>query len=75
LCALLFDEMEIKECLYYDIGSDRIIGFEDLGDNCEEQFVNQVLVFMLQGLHKTWKQSTAHYFYTMGVKLKNCSFV
>jgi hypothetical protein len=47
LCALLFYEMDIKECLYCDIGSDRIIGLEDLGDNCGEQFANKVLVFML----------------------------
>jgi hypothetical protein len=63
LCALLFDEMDIKECLYCDIGSDRIIGFEDLGDNCGEQFANKVLVFMLQGLYKTWKQPIAYYYY------------
>jgi hypothetical protein len=63
LCALLFDEMDIKECLYCDIGSDRIIGLEDLGDNCGEQFANKVLVFMLQGLYKTWKQPIAYYYY------------
>jgi hypothetical protein len=68
LCALLFDEMDIKECLYYDIGSDRIIGFENLGDNCGEQFANKVLVFMLQGLHKTWKQPIAYYFSHNGCK-------
>lgn len=30
-CTLCFDEMSIKANLFYDIGKDAIIGFEDFG--------------------------------------------
>lgn len=62
-CALLFDEMDIKEHLQYDNHSDRIIGFEELDDNYNsKKLTNKVLVFMLQGLVRNWKQPVAYYY-------------
>jgi hypothetical protein len=62
-CVLLFDEIDIKEQFHYDIGSDRVIGYEDYGR--EELFIksaNKALVFMCQGLSRNWKKPVAYYF-------------
>lgn len=50
MCVLLFDEMDLSQNLQYDVASDGILGFEDLGDgNVSEKYGNRALVFMCQG--------------------------
>ena len=66
LCALVFDEMSIKEFLQYESSSDRIEGFEDFGEVGTSAFVaNHALVFMVRGLYSKWKQPIG-YFLTSG---------
>lgn len=57
-CTLLFDEMALDATLTYDKKSDSIFGFEE--NNLK--FANHVLVFMLRGLRKKFKQPIAYYF-------------
>ncbi|XP_044756674.1 uncharacterized protein LOC123315151 isoform X1 [Coccinella septempunctata] len=75
-CALLFDEMDIKEGVQYDMGEDKILGFEDFGDtNFSKRLATKALVFMLVGLGKNWKQPVAYYFSHRGcnaAELKKC---
>lgn len=78
-CALLFDEIDIKANVQYDIGEDKILGFEDFGvDNNEnKELAKKALVFMLVGLCKKWKQPVAFYFSNNGCsssKLQKCLF-
>lgn len=57
-CSVCFDEMSLKAGLAYDNQTDKIIGFEDLGDivGPGQQIGKQALVFMVQGILKKWKQ-------------------
>jgi len=57
-CTLLFDEMALDATLTYDKKSDSIFGFEEKN----LKFANHVLVFMLRGLRKKFKQPIAYYF-------------
>lgn len=60
-CTLLFDEMDIKEHLQYDVLSDRIIGYEEFHQNDEsKKLANKSLVFMVQGLLCNWKLPVAY---------------
>lgn len=61
LCALLFDEIALKKRLIFNPRTDKIEGFEDLGEgqNRTSEIANHALVFMLQGLHKKIKQPIA----------------
>ena len=55
--ALLFDEMSIKEFVQYRSATDRVEGFENLGEVGTSHFVaNHALVFMVRGLYSKWKQ-------------------
>lgn len=62
-CALLIDEMSIKSNLYYNSASDKIIGFEDTGDDDRTRTIaSSVLVFMVSGLASRWKQPLGFFF-------------
>jgi hypothetical protein len=62
-CMLTFDGMTIAQALQYDIKSDSIIGFSDFGDTRRTNtMANQIIVFMLRGLRRNWKQPIAFYF-------------
>lgn len=80
-CALLFDEIDIKQNVQYSEDADRVLGFEDYGDTVkntmENKPANKALVFMLVGLSQKWKQPVAFYFSQNGcnsVMLKKCMF-
>lgn len=52
--------MSIQPSVRYDIQNDSIIGFHDAG-NCEDnnflkEAANSMLVFMVKGVNKPWKQ-------------------
>lgn len=73
VCALIFDEMDIKEHIEYDSHADRIRGFEEKGLVSTNKLANKALVFMVKGLHLNWKQPIAFYFSheaVSGVQLK-----
>jgi hypothetical protein len=62
VCCLMFDEMSLRENLRYNQKFGCIEGFEDLGSHGRTSSIaNHVLVFMLRGLRKKWKQPVAYY--------------
>ena len=62
LCAVVMDEMAIKEALLYNAEMDAIEGFEDFGRLGEIKFVaNHALVFMVRGLTSKWKQPVGYF--------------
>lgn len=66
-CALLFDEMAVEPGLSYDPKTDQIEGFQNCGEGQSAKFADHVMVFMLRGLHKKWKQPVAHFFTEYGM--------
>ncbi|CAK1593758.1 unnamed protein product, partial [Parnassius mnemosyne] len=72
-CSLLFDEMAIGTGLTYDKKKDKILGFVDNGEKIECEFCDHVLVFMIRGIVKKYKQPIAYYYCsgsTKAVELK-----
>ena len=66
LCAIVFDEMAIKERVSYDVSTDSVYGLEDLGTSGRTRYVaNHACVFMIRGLVDKWKQPVG-YFFTSG---------
>lgn len=61
-CALVFDEMSLRQNLEYDHSNDLIYGYEDFGDARDPKYANTALVFLLQGIRRQWKQPIAFYF-------------
>jgi hypothetical protein len=56
-CCLLFDEMSIRENVWFNQKFDCIEGFEDLGSQGRTcNIANHALLFMVRGLHRKWKQ-------------------
>jgi len=61
-CCLLFDEMSIRENVWFNQKFDCIGGFEDLGSQGRTcNIANHALLFMVRGLHRKWKQPVAYY--------------
>lgn len=56
-CVLLFDEMSLEASLSYDIKSDVIMGEEK-----KLRIADHVLVLLLKGIRKKWKQPICYYF-------------
>jgi hypothetical protein len=56
-CCLLFDEMSFRENAWFNQKFDCIEGFEDLGSQGRTcNIANHVLIFVVCGLHRKWKQ-------------------
>ena len=67
-CALIFDEMAIKEFLQHNPDGDFVEGFESLGDGpspTTNKPADHASVFMVRGLKSKWKQPLG-YFLTSG---------
>ncbi|RVE48224.1 hypothetical protein evm_007081 [Chilo suppressalis] len=62
LCTLIFDEMSIAPHIHYNVYTDDLVGFENYGNQKTEKFANHVLVFMVKGIKKNFKQPVAYYF-------------
>lgn len=62
VCVLCLDEMSIKANLYYNISQDKIVGFEDNGENKTLKPASSATVFMVRGLKANWKQAIAYLF-------------
>lgn len=65
-CVLCMDEMSIKCNLYYDIGTDTIVGFEDNGHQKTTVPANMATVIMARGIKNNWKQPLAYTFSQSG---------
>ena len=66
ICAVVYDEMAIKQQLIYNSSSDRIDGFETVASHVNSKYIaNHAGVFMVRGLCSKWKQSVG-YFYSSG---------
>lgn len=62
-CSIIFDEMSIMPSLQYIDSQDYIIGFEDYGDGQQLQNIaDHVLVVMVRGLKKKFKQPVLYSF-------------
>ena len=62
VCALIFDEMAIKESVSYNAEKDQVEGFEDFGSFGRTKYVaNHATVFMARGLSEKWKQPVGYY--------------
>lgn len=74
-CTLLFDEMSLSPRLLYDERKDRIEGFEDFGNNRRSnQIADHVLVFMIRGIRRKFKQPVAYTFCTGSTKTPELMF-
>lgn len=67
-CILIFDEMSLSAALKYDKEHDMVFGLQKTWDSEQLNFSNHVLVFMLRGIVKKWKQPYAYYFCTSTTK-------
>jgi len=60
---LVFDEMAIAPATAYNIKDHMVYGFENFGRNDKNRILcDHVLVFLLRGIHRKWKQPIAYYF-------------
>lgn len=55
-CILIFDEMALNAGLRYDKKNDIILGLQKNKNNQTPKFADHVLVFILRGIAKKWKQ-------------------
>ena len=62
LCAIMMDEMSIKESIAYNAGRDEVEGFEDYGLLGKTTYIaNHALAFMVRGLTVKWKQPIGYF--------------
>lgn len=67
-CCLAFDEMAIGAGISYDKQNDEISGFVNNGYVTEKEYCDHVLVFMIRGIVKKYKQPLAFYYCTGSTK-------
>lgn len=61
-CILLFDEMAVGTGLTYDSKNDVIFGFNTFGKQSLPDIADHVLVFMIKGIRRKYKQPVAYYY-------------
>jgi hypothetical protein len=61
-CSLCLDEIAIKSHLFYIIGNDEVIGFEDLGKGKMFKPDLNSLVLRIKGICINWNLPLAYYF-------------
>ncbi|CAI6352848.1 unnamed protein product [Macrosiphum euphorbiae] len=66
-CAIIFDEMPLSAGLKYGKKYDMVFGIHK-SENQAAKFEDHVIVFMLRGIIKKWKQPYAYYFCTNTTK-------
>jgi len=59
---LCLDEMSIKSGLFFNIGNDEIIGFDDKGNGKSFNPALNVLTLMVKSIYNNWKQPLAYFF-------------
>lgn len=66
-CIICVDEMSIKSNLFYDIGRDKIIGFQESCSKNTLDIATSALVVMARGVACSWKHPIAYFFYKSAV--------
>ena len=62
LCTLCMDEISLKSNLLYDIFTDEVIGFVDLGAGQKRELIaTSALVVMARGIADNWKQPLCYF--------------
>lgn len=61
-CLILFDEICLSIGSQYTTGSDEIYGFIDTGNFKSQELADQVLVFMVRGIKRKFKQPISYSF-------------
>lgn len=61
-CTVIFDEISLQVGLEYSKHKETIEGFECFGDIRRLRFANHALVFLAQGITKSWKQPLSYVF-------------
>ena len=62
LCTLCMDEISLKSNLLYDIFTDEVIGFVDLGAGQRRELIaTSALVVMARGITDNWKQPLGYF--------------
>jgi len=60
--VLIMDEVSLKRRYTYDIQSDTVLGYVDLGpEGRQPKPASDAMVFMLQGIYSKWKIPVAFY--------------
>lgn len=59
-CTICIDEMTLKRNVYYDIKSDKVIGFHNINGKVTREIASNAYVIILQGLYYKWKQPLAY---------------
>lgn len=68
-CTVIFDEISLSAGLQYVPHQDRVIGFEDLGNNkTKSLFADKALTFMVRGIRRKFKQPVAFVFTNSSMK-------
>ena len=63
VCSLIFDEISLAKGCVLDPRLKKVTGYVDLGSLGRKNILaDHALVFMVNGLHKIWKQPIAYYF-------------
>ncbi|XP_045454431.1 uncharacterized protein LOC123663842 isoform X1 [Melitaea cinxia] len=76
ICVLVFNTMELKRRLMYNVNSDKIDGYEDFGgDQRTGNIASSVLVTMVQGIRKNFKLPIAHYFFNGNMPIERLATV
>jgi len=71
-CTVIFDEISLSAGLQYVPHQDRVVGFEDLGNNKSKPlFADKALTFMVRGIRKKFKQPVAFMFTNSSMKTPN----
>ena len=61
VCAVVLDEMTIKEGMSCNPSRDEVEGCEDFGYFGRPAFIaNHTIVFLVRGLHDKWKQPVGY---------------
>ena len=69
VCSITFDAISIKEGLYYNTSTDKMDGFEDLGQyGTSGKRARYAMVFMVKGIAKKWKQILGYFLYGTSIK-------
>ncbi|KAF2895262.1 hypothetical protein ILUMI_10911 [Ignelater luminosus] len=61
-CTICIDEMSLKSALFYDVSREEIIEFHNKGDRNKFLPAQSVIVIMVRGIHKNFKQSLCYFF-------------
>jgi len=60
--------MSIEPSTKYVESADEVVGFEDLGGQCKgKEMAKSLLVFMIRGISRSWKQPIAYHLTTNGL--------